>query len=106
MHVVCIHVHVKPEHREAFIAASLENALHTIQEPGNLRFDVIQQVDDPNRLMLYEVYKDEAGMAAHKETAHYARWRDAVAPWMAEPRQGIKHVGLFPEDPRQWATRQ
>ena len=105
MHVVCIHVHVKPEHREAFIAASLENARQTICEPGNLRFDVIQQVDDPNRLMLYEVYRDEAGMSAHKETPHYARWRDAVAPWMAEPRQGIKHISLFPEAACQWAAR-
>ncbi|MEE8451411.1 MAG: antibiotic biosynthesis monooxygenase [Thermoguttaceae bacterium] len=104
MHVVCIHVHVKPENRDDFIAASVENARNTIREPGNLRFDVIRQVDDPNRFMLYEVYKDEAGMAAHKETAHYAAWRDAVADWMAEPRQGVKHVSLFPESDAQWAA--
>ncbi len=105
MHVVCIHVHVKPEHREAFIRETLENARHTVQEPGNLRFDVIQQIDDPNRFMLYEVYRDEAGMEAHKATAHYARWREAVAPWMAEPRKGVRHVSLFPENAESWATR-
>jgi autoinducer 2-degrading protein len=105
MFVVCIHVHVKPENREEFITASLQNARQTIQEPGNLRFDVVQQVDDPNRFVLYEVYRDEAGMAAHKETAHYAQWRDAVAPWMAEPRRGVKHVSRFPEDEEQWKAR-
>ena len=105
MHVVCIHVHVKPENREDFIQATLENARSTLKEPGNLRFDVNQQVDDPNRFVLYEVYRDEEGMNAHKETAHYARWRTAVAPWMAEPRKGVKHVSLFPEAAEGWATR-
>jgi len=105
MQVVCVHVHVKPEHREEFVQATLENARGTVQEPGNLRFDVIQQVDDPNRFILYEVYRDEAGMSAHKETAHYVRWRDTVAPWMAEPRRGVKHISRFPETEEQWATR-
>jgi autoinducer 2-degrading protein len=105
MIAVCVYVRVKPESRQAFIEASLENARSTIEEPGNLRFDVIQQVDDPDRFLLYEVYRDEAGMNAHKETAHYARWRDAVAPWMAEQRRGVRHVGLFPEREQQWATR-
>ena len=102
MYVVCIHVHVKPEHREDFLRASTDNARHTAAEPGNLRFDVLQQVEDPNRFLLYEAYRDEAGMQAHKETPHYARWRDAVAAWMAEPRQGVKHLGLFPETEEAW----
>ena len=105
MIAVCVYVHVKPDSREAFIEASLENARNSIQEPGNLRFDVIQQIDDPNRFLLYEVYRDEAGMKAHKQTAHYARWRDAVAPWMAEQRRGVPHVSLFPETEDEWATR-
>jgi (4S)-4-hydroxy-5-phosphonooxypentane-2,3-dione isomerase len=105
MLVACVYVHVKSEHREAFIKASLENARNTIQEPGNLRFDVIQQAGDPDRFMLYEVYRDEAAADAHKQTAHYATWRDAVATWMAEPRQGVKHASLFPESEAQWATR-
>ena len=102
MHVVCVHVHVKPEHRDAFIAESLENGRNTIREPGNLRFDVLHSTDDPNRFMLYEVYRDEAGMKVHKETPHYARWAAAVAPWMAEPRQGVKYLSLFPKDEQAW----
>ncbi len=102
MHVVCVHVRVKPEHREAFIQATLENARNTVREPGNLRFDVLQQADDPDRFVLYEVYRDAAGMEAHKQTPHYAAWRDAVGPWMAEPRAGIKYTPLFPTSERQW----
>ena len=105
MLVVCVHVHVKPEHREDFIQATLQNARSTIQEPGNLRFDVIQLQDDPNRFVLYEVYRDEAGAAAHKQTPHYAQWRDSVAPWMAEPRKGVKYTSLFPESEEGWRTR-
>ncbi len=105
MNLVCVHIHVKPEHREAFIEATLENARNTTQEPANLRFDVLQQADDPNRFVLYEVYRDDAGAAAHKQTAHYARWRDTVADWMQERRQGVKHTPLFPTSPEQWATR-
>ncbi|MGD0382230.1 MAG: antibiotic biosynthesis monooxygenase [Thermoguttaceae bacterium] len=104
MFIACVHVHVKPENRESFIAASLENARNTIREPGNLRFDVLQQVDDPNRFLLYEVYRDEAGAKAHKATAHYARWADAVKDWMAEPRQSVKYAPLFPENAEQWST--
>jgi quinol monooxygenase YgiN len=104
MYVVCVHVHVLPEHRAAFAAACRENARNTILEPGCLRFDVLQSADDPNRFVLYEAYRDEAAANAHKSTPHYAAWRDAVAPWMAESRQGVKYVGLFPDDPRQWAA--
>ena len=104
MLVVCVHVRVEPGDRESFIEATLENAKATVQEPGNLRFDVIQQVDDADRFVLYEVYRDEAGMNAHKQTSHYALWRDTVAPWMAESRRGVKHVSLFPETEDQWAT--
>lgn len=105
MYVVCVHIHVKPEHRDAFLEASKENARRTVQEPGNLRFDVLQQADDTDRFMLYEVYKDEAGMNAHKETAHYAAWRTAVETWMAEPRRGVKYDSCFPEAEAQWRTR-
>jgi (4S)-4-hydroxy-5-phosphonooxypentane-2,3-dione isomerase len=105
MFIVCVHVCVKPEHRAAFIEASVANAQHTLQEPGNLRFDVLQQADDPNRFLLYEVYRDEAGMTAHKATPHYARWAEAVAPWMAEPRKGVKYASLFPVNEKQWAGR-
>ena len=84
MYVVCIHVRVKPEHREEFVRASLENARQTIQEPGNLG-STCREADDADRFVLYEVYRDEAGMEVHKATAHYAAWRDAVAPGWPSP---------------------
>jgi autoinducer 2-degrading protein len=105
LYVACVHVHVKPEHREAFVEATLDNARNTTQEPGNLRFDVLQQADDPNRFVLYEVYRDEAGMEAHKKTAHYARWRDSVGPWMAEPRKSVRYAALFPETAERWREK-
>lgn len=104
MLVVCVHVHVLPENREAFIEASRENARNTILEPGNLRFDVLQQADDPDRFILYEVYRDEAAAKDHKQTAHYARWRQIVEPWMSEPRRGISYAALFPMRAEQWKT--
>ncbi|MBN2581276.1 MAG: antibiotic biosynthesis monooxygenase [Pirellulales bacterium] len=104
MFLVCVHIHVKSEHREPFIRASLENARCTIREPGNLRFDVLQQADAPDRFILYEVYRDEEGAKAHKTTPHYARWAETVAPWMAEPRKSVKYAVLFPEEPELWKT--
>jgi quinol monooxygenase YgiN len=98
MLVVHVHVHVKPECVEAFKQASLENARNSVQEPGIARFDVVQQQDDPTRFVLVEAYRTAQAPAAHKETAHYAKWRDAVAPMMAEPRTSTKFNNVFPED--------
>jgi quinol monooxygenase YgiN len=96
--IVHVHVHVKPESVEAFKTASVENAAASVKEPGIARFDVIQQNDDPTRFILVEVYRSVEAAAAHKETAHYARWRDTVAPMMAEPRQAVKFSNCFPGD--------
>jgi len=98
MIVVHVHVHVKPECIEDFKQASVENARHSVEEPGIARFDVIQQADDPARFVLVEVYRTPDAPAAHKETAHYAKWRDAVAPMMAEPRKSVKYENVFPPD--------
>ena len=98
MQIVLVHVHVKPEFVEAFKQATLENASNSVQEAGIASFDVIQQADDLTRFILVEVYKTAEASAAHKATAHYARWRDTVAEMMAEPRQGIKYTNLFPND--------
>jgi quinol monooxygenase YgiN len=97
MLIVHVSVHVKPESVDAFIAASLENAHHSVQEPGIVRFDVVQQDDDPTRFLLIEIYRTPEDPARHKETAHYATWRDAVEPMMAEPRRSVKYGALFPE---------
>lgn len=96
MHIVLVHVHVRPEFLDAFIQASLANASESIKEPGVARFDVIQQSDDPSRFILVEVYRSPEAQAAHKNTRHYEIWRDTVAEMMAELRQGVKYTNLFP----------
>jgi len=98
MLIVHVHVNVKPEFVEDFKQATIENASNSVKEAGVARFDVIQQTDDPTKFILVEVYKTAGAPAAHKETAHYARWRDTVAEMLAEPRQGIKYRNIFPED--------
>ena len=98
MLVVHVHVQVKPECLEAFRAATLANAQASVKEPGIARFDVVQQADDPTRFVLVEVYRDEQAPAKHKETVHYAVWRDAVAPMMAQPRSSVKFTNIFPGD--------
>ena len=98
MYIVLVHTHVKPEFLDAFRAASVENARNSLLEPGISRFDVIQEVEDLTRFILVEVYRTPEDNAKHKETAHYARWRDTVADMMAEPRKGIKYSNVFPQD--------
>jgi (4S)-4-hydroxy-5-phosphonooxypentane-2,3-dione isomerase len=98
MFIVHVHVRVKPECVEAFKQATLANARASLKEPGVARFDVVQQHDDSTRFVLVEVYRDAAAATAHKETAHYPVWRDAVAPMMAEPRSSVKFGNVFPED--------
>ena len=98
MHIVHVHVHVKPEFVEAFKQATVENATNSVKEAGIARFDVIQQADDPTRFILVEVYKTAQAPAVHKETLHYKRWANTVMEMMADPRQGIKYVNIFPED--------
>src|SRR5438270_12034784 len=98
MLIVHVHVHVKPEFIEQFRLTSLQNARSSVEEPGIARFDVIQQADDPARFVLVEVYRDSSAPVRHKETAHYAAWRDAVAAMMAEPRSSVKYSNVFPAD--------
>jgi autoinducer 2-degrading protein len=94
--IACVSIFVKPEFRDAFVEATLENARNTRNEPKNLRFDVLHALDDPDRFFLYEVYQDESGMDDHKTTSHYQQWREKVEEMMAKPREGIKHKNLFP----------
>lgn len=97
MHVTIVHVWVKPENIGDFIDATKSNHQASIQEPGNLRFDVLQSPDDPQKFVLYEAYIDKDSAAAHKSTQHYLNWRETVANWMAQPREGINYNGLYPE---------
>jgi autoinducer 2-degrading protein len=95
MLIVHIQVHVKADFVEAFRAATIENARESVKEPGIARFDVVQQADDPTRFVLVEVYRTTDAPAKHKETAHYAKWRDTVASMMAEPRTSVKYGEVF-----------
>ncbi len=99
MFIVQVFIHVKPERVEEFVEATLDNARHSVEEDGIVRFDVVRRSDDPTRFLLFEVYRDDTDAPArHKETAHYHRWRKAVAGMMAEDRYSLKYESVFPVD--------
>jgi len=104
MLVVHVHVRIRPERGEEFLAATLAKARASLGEPGVLRFDVIQDEADPAHVVLTEVYRDAEAPAAHKLTPHYATWRDAVAGMMAEPRVSTRFTAVFPPDGEGWAS--
>ena len=97
MHVTIVNITVKNGYADDFLSATRNNHDASIQEEGNLAFDVLQAPDDPCQFVLYESYVSERAAKAHKNTAHYLLWRDTVAEWMAEPRHGTTYVGVFPE---------
>lgn len=98
MHVTLVHVQVKPESLQAFVEATRANHEASILEPGNRRFDVLQDPEEPTHFILYEAYANAEDAAVHKQTAHYAAWRDTVAEMMAAPRKGVPMNGLYPQD--------
>jgi len=98
MYIVHVHAHVKPDQVETFKLATIENAQSSMRESGVARFDVIQSQDDPTKFILVEVYRTVQDSARHKETAHYQKWRDTVAPMMAEPRTSYKFTNIFPDE--------
>lgn len=96
MIVTCVYICVRPGSEERFICETTFNHMESVKEPGNLRFDLIRQADDPCRFMIYEAYESDEAAAAHKNTAHYLKWKNAVADMMAEPRKGVKYSILLP----------
>jgi len=98
MHIIHVFIHVKPEKVEEFRRATIENARNSLKEQGVVRFDFIQQADDPTRFLLVEVYRTPEDSGRHKETNHYKRWREAVEPLLAEPRSRIAYRNLFPDE--------
>jgi autoinducer 2-degrading protein len=102
MIVNCVFVRVKPDVVERFIEATLANHLETVKEEGNLRFDLIQQTDDPTKFIIYEAFVSDVGAAEHKNTPHYLKWRDLVSDFMAEPRKGIKYNIIAPNEKSKW----
>ena len=97
MLIVHVHVHVNPDSVAAFSKATIESARSSVREPGIARFDVVQQQEDATRFVLIEEYRTLEAATSHKATAHYAKWRDAVAPMMAEPRSSVKYNTVFPD---------
>jgi autoinducer 2-degrading protein len=95
MYVASVTIFVKSESIQSFIDATFDNAQNTRKEPGNVRFDVLQAEEDPSQFLLYEAYHRKEDFAAHQQTAHYSRWKQAVTDLMAQPRQGVKHHALF-----------
>lgn len=102
MIVNIVHVWVLPEHREEFIKATIENHKGSIKEKGNLRFDFLQDRNDPNKFVLYEAYESEEYAKAHKETPHYKKWKESVENWMARPREGVAYTVIEPKDVSLW----
>ncbi len=102
MVVYCVSVLVKEGHEEDFIKATRENREGTRKEPGNIRFDILQEEDDKSKFLLLEVYKSDDAVKEHKNTEHYQKWRETVSPWMAKPREGIKYFPVEPEDIGEW----
>ncbi len=96
MFVTCVHVWVEEEHIEDFVEATVANHERSVEEPGNMRFDVLRSREEPGRFLLYEAYGSEEAAKAHKETAHYLRWRETVADWMARPREGVRYDSIRP----------
>jgi len=103
MLVVHVHVRVRPERVADFLAATVVNARASLAEPGVLRFDVLQDDADPAHVVLVEVYRAAGAAAAHKQTPHYATWRDAVAEMMSQPREPVKFSAVFPAGTSDWA---
>jgi autoinducer 2-degrading protein len=102
MIVTFVHIWVKQQYIKDFIEASTENHQNSIKEPGNLRFDLVQDADNPAKFVIYEAYESDDAAAAHKETNHYKKWRETVADWMAQPRKGEKHIIIAPTDKSLW----
>ena len=98
MHIVHIFIHVKDGSIEEFKNATLENAKNSVKEQGVARFDMIQQIDDPTRFLLVEVYRTAEDVSRHKETSHYQHWQKTAEPLMQELRTRIIYRNIFPDE--------
>ena len=98
MFILNVHIHVLPDHLEAFKQATIVNATNSRKEPGVVRFDVLQCTDNPTQFALYEVYRNRAAVDAHKQTAHYAEWVSKVESWLPEPRTRVFYENVDPAD--------
>jgi autoinducer 2-degrading protein len=95
-------VNVKAENIQDFIKAMVENHKGSVEEPGNMRFDVLQNADDPCRFMIYEAFETEEAVLHHKNTPHYLKWRDTVQEFMADTRYGVRYNVIEPSGRGRW----
>ena len=106
MYVIVAPIQIKPGFKDQFIEEMIGDARGSVNdEPGCLRFDVIQDANDENRIWLYEVYKDEAAFQAHTQAPHFIKWRDAVTDWRGENTlqgAGSGASNIWPPD-AEWA---
>jgi autoinducer 2-degrading protein len=99
MVILHVTVQVKPEHVSEFLDVVRHDAEHSEKdEPGCLRFDVIQDRDDRNRFYFYEIYRDEAALEAHRQTPHFKLYAEKVQPWLAAPAERRFGKNLIPSD--------
>ena len=105
MLVVHVDIAVLPDRVTDFLTASVTNATASLDEPGVLRFDVLRDEDDPAHVVFVEVYRDAEAASAHKQTPHYAAWRDTVADLMARPRTRLTFAPVVPTNEDAWSAR-
>ncbi len=98
MYIVIVKIHVKPQYIDNFISATLRNAEFSIQEPGVVRFDFIQNIEKSNKFILIEIYTSKEAHLGHKITDHYKIWKKEVAEMMLEPRTSSFYENIFPKD--------
>ena len=99
MYVIVVTLQAKPEGREAFLEAALEDGRgSTRDEPGCLRFDVYNDQSDPKKFVFVEVYKDEAAFQTHTKMPHFAAWREATKDLMAGTPTAVRCTNVFPSD--------
>ena len=99
MIALIVTIQIKPENKKAFMESMLDDARGSNHdEPGCLRFDVLQDSEDPNRIHLYEVYKDQAALDAHRRAPHYTKWRETVKDWFAAENVRRVAAPVYPAD--------
>jgi autoinducer 2-degrading protein len=99
-----VSLRIKPEQQARFLEAVEDDSTCSVRdEPGCLRFDVLQDSSDPYQYYFYEIYRDEQALAEHQQTAHYARWAAAREACIAEPPTRVRASVVLPTDPARWA---
>ena len=102
MLAIWMKVKIKAAMRDKFLKAIEADALGSERdEPGCLRFNVLQDEKDENVYYFFEVYKDQAALEAHRNTPHYAIWR-GVADVLDGPTEPTRCKPVFPAARPYW----